>query len=74
MAKQKCPECEGPMHKGFLLDKGYGTSFVPKWMAGEPEEHLSAESKATGVARHTVLAYRCERCGFLKFYAPSESA
>lgn len=70
MSARKCPECSGKMQKGYLLDKGYGTSFLPKWVEGDPEERISSDLGSSDVTRHTVLAYRCEKCGFLKFYAP----
>ena len=31
-AKKICPDCEGEMVEGFILDMTYGGTVVPRWL------------------------------------------
>ena len=64
-----CPRCSGSMESGYILDEGYGTRTVAKWVAGEPERSIWTGLKLRGKAPHDVVTYRCKRCGYLESYA-----
>jgi uncharacterized Zn finger protein len=64
-----CPRCSGSMEVGFVVDEGYGTRTVAKWVAGEPERSMWAGLKLRGKAKQDVVTYRCKRCGYLESYA-----
>ena len=53
----------------YILDEGYGTRTVAKWVAGEPERSIWTGLKLRGKAQHDVVTYRCKRCGYLESYA-----
>ena len=62
-----CPRCSGSA--GYILDEGYGTRTVAKWVAVEPERSIWTGLKLRDKARHDVVTYRCKRCGYLESYA-----
>ena len=64
-----CPRCSGSMEVGFVVDEGYGTRMVAKWVAGEPERSMWTGLKLRGKAKQDVVTYRCKRCGYLESYA-----
>ena len=64
-----CPRCSGSMESGYILDEGYGTRTVAKWVAGEPERSIWTGLKLRGKAPHDVVTYRCKGCGYLESYA-----
>ena len=64
-----CPRCSGSMEVGFVVDEGYGTRTVAKWVAGEPERSMWTGLKLRGKAKQDVVSYRCKRCGYLESYA-----
>ena len=64
-----CPRCSGPMESGYILDEGYGTRTVAKWVAGEAVRSIWTGLKLRGKTRHDVVTYRCKRCGYLESYA-----
>jgi hypothetical protein len=64
-----CPRCSGGMEPGYLVDEGYGTRAVPKWIAGEPQKSMWTGLKLRGRDRLEVSTYRCRRCGYLESYA-----
>ena len=64
-----CPRCSGSMEVGFVVDEGYGTRTVAKWVAGEPEKSMWTGLKLRGKAKQDVVTYRCKRCGYLESYA-----
>ena len=57
------------MESGYILDEGYGTRTVAKWVAGEPERSIWRGLKLRGKAPHDVVTYRCKGCGYLESYA-----
>jgi hypothetical protein len=64
-----CPRCSGSMEPGYLVDEGYGTKAVPKWVAGDPQKSIWTGLKLRGRDRLDVSTYRCRRCGYLESYA-----
>ena len=57
------------MEPGFIVDEGYGTHTVAKWIAGEPEKSMWTGLKTRGKDKLDVTTYRCRRCGYLESYA-----
>jgi hypothetical protein len=57
------------MEPGFIVDEGYGTRAVAKWVAGEPEKSIWTGLKLRGKTKLDVASYRCRRCGYLESYA-----
>ena len=64
-----CPRCSGSMESGYILDEGYGTRTVAKWVAGEAVRSIWTGLKLRGKTRRDVVTYRCKRCGYLESYA-----
>ena len=64
-----CPRCSGQMEPGYIVDEGYGTRTVAKWVAGEPERSMWTGLKMRGKEKLDVASYRCRRCGYLESYA-----
>ena len=57
------------METGFVVDEGYGTRTVTKWVAGAPERSMWTGLKRRGRRRLPVETWRCTRCGWLEGYA-----
>lgn len=68
MPEMKCPKCGSPMTTGYILDKGQAF-FQAEWIEGEPEKSRWTGLKVKDRRRFPLTADRCERCGFLEFYA-----
>ena len=67
----RCPRCEGRMSDGFLLESGdYNWPSVSRWVEGTPEESRWTGLKLKGRRVLQVRTHRCEKCGYLEFYAP----
>ena len=64
-----CPRCSGQMEAGYIVDEGYGSRTVAKWVAGEPQKSIWVGLKLRGKDRLDVATYRCRRCGYLESYA-----
>ena len=71
-----CPRCRGPMDLGFLMDRADGSiPTVAQWVEGAPERSFWTGLKTKGREAYPLTSYRCERCGYLEFYAlPPEPA
>ena len=52
-----------------MVDQGYGTNAVPKWVAGVPEKSIWVGLKLRKRHQLEVSTYRCRRCGYLESYA-----
>ena len=65
-----CNECGGAMERGFVVETfrsiPYDASY---WIEGVREKSFWGHLKTRGKNSFYITAYRCERCGFLKFYA-----
>ena len=57
------------METGYIVDEGYGTRTVAKWVSGEPERSIWTGLKMRGKEKLDVASYRCRRCGYLESYA-----
>jgi hypothetical protein len=57
------------MEPGYIVDQGYGTKSVPKWVAGLPRTSIGTGLKLRGVDQVDVATYRSRRCGYLESYA-----
>jgi len=57
------------MEAGFVVDEGYGTHTVAKWIGGEPVRSIWTGLKLRGKEKLDVTTYRCRRCGYLESYA-----
>ena len=61
------------MEEGFVIDKGQADSpGTQDWIEGRPEKSFWFGIKTKGRDKHPVKAMRCERCGFLEFYAKTD--
>jgi Domain of unknown function (DUF6487) len=69
MSERNCPDCNGVMVEGFILDTSYGVKLVSRWIRGRPEGSWWSGVKTSMVECRAVEAYRCEKCGLLKLYA-----
>ena len=68
--RHECPRCRGPMEPGYLLDRAHGNAGnVAAWVEGAPERSIWTGMKTKDRDVFPVTSYRCERCGFLEFYA-----
>ena len=57
------------MLQGFVPDYSYGAALVGGWQAGQPKKSFWTKTKASFDEGIPIGAYRCEKCGFLEFYA-----
>jgi hypothetical protein len=64
-----CLRCSGSMDAGYVVDEGYGTRTVSKWIEGEPQPSMWTGLKLRGKVKRDVVTYRCKRCGYLESYA-----
>ena len=64
-----CPECDGTMEIGFLLDLTQGGRTQTQWVEGAHQRSLWTGSKIRGRALYGVYTWRCRACGALRSYA-----
>jgi hypothetical protein len=58
------------MVEGYLLDLGDGSRRRPQqWIEGPPKKSFWHGLDIKNDQRHTVIAFRCPRCGLLLEYA-----
>ncbi len=56
----RCPECNGEMLQGFVVDRGHGmSSRVSDWVEGAPEKSMFTGVSAPGDERIPVGTFRC---------------
>lgn len=68
-----CPKCQGHFEVGFTLDLGdHNARNQTTWVEGKPERSFWTGLHLKGRARHSIISYRCNRCGYLESYAPAE--
>jgi hypothetical protein len=72
--KLQCPKCKGEMVQGFVPDYTYGGILVEGWHAGQPKKSIWTRTKAPAAAGVPLGAFRCQKCGFLEFYADPKFA
>jgi hypothetical protein len=61
------------MEQGLIIDRTYGANVQPEWAEGAPEYSIWTGLKLKDRERHSIITYRCERCGYLESYAPAAS-
>lgn len=65
-----CPKCgAGSMTHGCLLDQSGAFETISHWVPGVPRGAGKLAPTTPQIRRLPVLAYRCEKCGFLELYA-----
>lgn len=67
-----CPDCEGEMVEGFILDETRGGLAYQRWIKGRPEASMWTGIKAKGKDCRYVQTFRCTGCGLLRSYAIAE--
>lgn len=72
--RTRCPECDGTMEIGFVLDSTEGGFKVPSWVAGTPAKNWFGILKYDRKTVRQILTDRCTACGFLKSYAKDRPA
>jgi hypothetical protein len=70
----QCPKCKGEMVQGFVPDYSYGAVLVGGWHEGLPEKSFWTRTKAPLLDGMPIGAFRCQKCGFLEFYADPKFA
>ena len=66
----ECLRCRGPMEQGFIMDKGhYSVPDVARWVEGEPRKSFWRGLDTRDRAVRPLESWRCERCGYVEFYA-----
>ena len=67
---KSCHKCGGRMAQGISLgrDSG-GGQVVAQWYPGKPERNWAGMLKIDKKQLRDVIAYRCERCHLIDFYA-----
>ena len=74
MAKiPQCPDCRIRMDVGFIPDTTYGAVLHSHWHKGPPEQAsflgLPVGTKIDKADMKPITAWRCGRCGLLRFHA-----
>ena len=62
-----CPECDGRMEEGTVADYRRASIQPSEWVEGRPRSNWLGRLR--NEHRFEITAWRCTRCGFLKFYA-----
>ena len=70
----KCPKCSGAMVQGFIPDYTDGEALVESWLEGHPQKSYWRRTKAPLIKAIPIGTFRCEKCGFLEFYADPKFA
>jgi hypothetical protein len=66
----KCTKFGEVMQEGFVPSAMEGGLLVPFWLAGEPQRGFFGV-KWRNKERHSIVAFRCPKCGYLELYAPT---
>ena len=69
-----CPKCGGRMFQGFVPDYTYGAVIVGNWHAGQPKKSFWQRTKTPVDEGIPIGAFRCQKCGYLEFYADPKFA
>lgn len=67
----QCPKCKGEMVQGFVPDYSHAV-FVAAWHPGQPKKSFWTRTKAPLAEGVPIGAFRCEKCGFLEFFADNK--
>ena len=63
-----CPKCAGTMSPGSLKER---TLYGPSPYEWVPLDDAPFPMKGAPGNRHDIVIHRCEGCGYLELYAPS---
>lgn len=66
--KATCPECGGKMEEGTVADYRRGSIQPSEWVEGRVQSTFWL-GNLKNEHRFEITAWRCTRCGFLRFYA-----
>lgn len=71
MTMERCLRCEGPLEKGFMIEKGHmDVTAQSTWTSGEPNTSFWRMSALPpGSKPVPVVTYRCRTCGRLESFA-----
>jgi hypothetical protein len=69
----RCIRCDGPLEKGFMIDKGDSDmTRQARWASGEPNTSFwKLSAVQSGKVTLPVVTFRCTTCGRLESFAPS---
>jgi hypothetical protein len=67
--KVTCPKCNANMVQGFVPDYTYGGRLVANWHEGQAKKSFWTQTKEPSTQGLPIGAFRCEKCGYLEFYA-----
>lgn len=70
----QCPKCQGEMVQGFVPDYYQTGIFVVGWHPGQPKKSFWNRTKVAEAEGIPIGAFRCQKCGFLEFYADAKYA
>ena len=65
----KCQKCGGNTVQGFVPDRTYGGILVEGWYEGQPKKSFWTQTKEPSIQGLPIGTFRCEKCGYLEFYA-----
>ncbi|HZO89363.1 MAG TPA: hypothetical protein VFB38_13620 [Chthonomonadaceae bacterium] len=70
-----CPNCQGHMEPGFLVDHASGgVRYQVTWVAGLPEPNYWTGVRVKDKVQYPITLYRCSVCGYLEAYADNPEA
>ena len=72
--KMPCPKCKGEMVQGFVPEYSHKDALLVSWREGQPKKSFWTTTKAPRGAGVPIGAFRCQKCGFLEFYADPKFA
>lgn len=72
--EMQCPKCKGELVQGFVADHSMAAALVASWHAGQPRKKLVGHTKARRSDGVPMGAFRCQKCGFVEFYADPKFA
>jgi len=62
------------MAQGFVPDFSQAAVLVGVWHPGQPQKSFWTKTKVPRSEGLPIGAFRCQRCGFLEFYADARFA
>ena len=68
-AHLRCPKSEGVLREGFVADHAHGAIIPSRWVKGRPQRSFWWGTKLRDRMIFQMMAYRCEGCGYVEFYA-----
>jgi hypothetical protein len=62
------------MVQGFVPEYSHKDALLVSWREGQPKKSFWTTTKAPRGAGVPIGAFRCQKCGFLEFYADPKFA